>query len=42
MRTVTVMTLDLDLVLTFIAAVPAAIGGALLGDRVVGWVLGAR
>jgi hypothetical protein len=33
------MPLDLDLVLTFIVAVPAAIGGALMGDRLVGWVL---
>ena len=36
------MPLDLDLLFTFIVAAPAAIGGALLGDRVVGWVLGAR
>jgi hypothetical protein len=37
-----VLPLDLDLLLTFIVAVPAAIGGALLGDRVVGWVLSLR
>jgi hypothetical protein len=36
------MPLDLDLLLTFIAAVPAAVGGALIGDRVVGWVLNLR
>jgi hypothetical protein len=35
------MMLDLDFVLTLtlIVAVPAAIGGALMGDRLVGWVL---
>jgi hypothetical protein len=39
------MPLDLDLLLTLIVlivAVPAAIGGALIGDRVVGWVLSLR
>jgi hypothetical protein len=35
------MPLDLDFLLTLIVAVPAAIGGALLGDRVVGWLLAA-
>jgi hypothetical protein len=33
------MMLDLDFVLTLIVAVPAAIGGALMGDRLVGWAL---
>jgi hypothetical protein len=33
------MSLDLDFVLTLIVAIPAAIGGALIGDRLVGWVL---
>lgn len=33
------MPLDLDFLLTLIVAIPAAIGGALLGDRVVGWLL---
>jgi hypothetical protein len=36
------MTLDLNFVLTLVVAIPAAIGGALLGDRVVGWLLGLR
>jgi len=36
------MPLDLDLLLAFIVAVPAAIGGALIGDRVVAWVLSLR
>jgi hypothetical protein len=30
---------DLDLLLTFLVALPAAIGGALLGDRIMGWLL---
>jgi hypothetical protein len=33
------MPLDLDSVLTLIVAIPAAIGGALIGDRLVGWAL---
>jgi hypothetical protein len=33
------MTLDLDFWLMLIAGLPAGIGGALLGDRAVGWAL---
>jgi len=33
------MTLDLNFWLTLIAGVPAGVGGALLGDRAVGWYL---
>jgi hypothetical protein len=34
------MLLDLNFWLSFAVAVPAAVGGALIGERVVGWVFG--
>jgi hypothetical protein len=37
-----VTILDLDFWLMLIAAVPAGTGGALLGDRAVGWALARR
>ena len=33
------MMLDLNFWLTLAVAIPAAVGGALAGDRVVGWLL---